>query len=183
MTDLKADRVLLRAEIMIQAATAAAERVEREHGSNQSLSANVGDIREVAVCGRSVTFVLQNLRSISRDEFEAWYAPWVAEMQPDPLLRYFNELRTKFLKEGAPDGSGSTFIVLGSVGTLEVGPMNVTDFHIEWEDLRDLPSEHLGRQISPGIATACRLYVTYMERVYLSAKNFVAELEQGPDAT
>jgi len=57
-------------------------------------------VRNVAVFGRAVTNVLQNLRS-TEPSFDAWYAPLVAEMRSDPLLKYFYELRSKVLKEGS----------------------------------------------------------------------------------
>ena len=56
-------------------------------------------LRNVVVFGRAVTNVLQNLRS-PEPTFEQWYAPWVAEMRGDPLLKYFYELRSTILKEG-----------------------------------------------------------------------------------
>jgi hypothetical protein len=42
------------------------------------------------VFGRSVTFVLQTLRSIDEQRFDGWYDPWRAEMAEDPLLKHFN---------------------------------------------------------------------------------------------
>ena len=56
----------------------------------------------VVVFGRSVTLVMQNLRTHGRDEFNTWYSPWQEEMQRDPLLRYFNDLRTKVIHQDAP---------------------------------------------------------------------------------
>ena len=56
-------------------------------------------ISRVAVEGRSITNILQNLRSIS-DNFDEWYQPFVVEMRNDPLLRYFYQLRSSTLKKG-----------------------------------------------------------------------------------
>jgi hypothetical protein len=51
----------------------------------------------VAVFGRAVTNILQNLRSVDQ-KFDPWYAPKVLEMRADKLLRFFYELRTEVLK-------------------------------------------------------------------------------------
>lgn len=56
----------------------------------------------VATFGRSVTLVLQNMRTIDRAGFDAWYAPYLKEMADDPLLQYFKNLRNEILKEGPP---------------------------------------------------------------------------------
>jgi hypothetical protein len=58
----------------------------------------------IAVFGRSVTLVLQNLRTIDRKKFDEWYAPHSKVLSTDPLFyKYFNELRNEILKEGPPD--------------------------------------------------------------------------------
>lgn len=57
-------------------------------------------LRNVAVFGRALTNVLQNLRS-TEPAFDEWYAPIVAEMTGDPLLKYFYDLRSEILKEGS----------------------------------------------------------------------------------
>ncbi len=57
----------------------------------------------LVVFGRSVTFVLQNLRTVDAEGFDAWYAPWQEEMSQDPLLRHFKELRNVILKKGPSD--------------------------------------------------------------------------------
>lgn len=53
--------------------------------------------------GRATTFVLQNLRTIDETAFDAWYEPYQTEMRADPLMRYFNKLRTELEKEGGAD--------------------------------------------------------------------------------
>lgn len=55
--------------------------------------------------GRNVTFVLQNLRTINAEGFNAWYAPREDAMRADPLLQYFNKLRSVIEKEGGPEVS------------------------------------------------------------------------------
>lgn len=52
--------------------------------------------------GRSVTIVLQGLRSADKEHFEAWYEPFKQEMKADPLMRMFVTLRNRVLKEGTP---------------------------------------------------------------------------------
>jgi hypothetical protein len=54
----------------------------------------------LAVFGRAVTNVLQNLRSVV-EGFDGWYQPHVDQMRLDPLLRYFYDLRTEILKQGS----------------------------------------------------------------------------------
>jgi hypothetical protein len=64
-------------------------------------------IHNVAVFGRSVTLVLQNLRTLDREGFNEWYAPYVAQMEVDPLFAYFNRLRNEILKRGHRQLSGT----------------------------------------------------------------------------
>jgi hypothetical protein len=56
-------------------------------------------LKNLVVFGRAVTNVLQNLRS-TEPSFDEWYAPFVDEMQSDPLLRHFYALRSQILKRG-----------------------------------------------------------------------------------
>lgn len=64
----------------------------------------------VVTFGRATTISLQRLRGIDRETFDAWYAPYQAEMAADDLMRYFNTLRNTILKEGPPPLSGSIHI-------------------------------------------------------------------------
>jgi hypothetical protein len=66
-------------------------------------------LRNVAVFGRAVTNVLQNLRS-TEPGFDEWYSPFVDEMKNDPLLRTFYQLRTQILKIGSTGTSVSVGI-------------------------------------------------------------------------
>ena len=56
--------------------------------------------RNVISCGRSVTFILQNIRTFKRDEFNEWYAPYEAEMRRKPGFKYLAEMRNQIEKEG-----------------------------------------------------------------------------------
>jgi hypothetical protein len=46
-------------------------------------------LRNLITFGRSVTFVVQNLRGVDGLDFDSWYGPVQAEMKSDPLMRYF----------------------------------------------------------------------------------------------
>lgn len=68
-------------------------------------------LRNVLVFGRSVTFVVQNLKSIvGEDRFNDWYLPLQDEMRGDPLMRYFVEARNNLEKQGRLDVSNSALI-------------------------------------------------------------------------
>jgi len=56
-------------------------------------------LRNLVVFGRAVTNVLQGLRS-TEPEFDTWYEKYVKEMDSDPLLKYFYDLRSLILKKG-----------------------------------------------------------------------------------
>ena len=66
-------------------------------------------LRNVAVFGRAVTNVLQNLREVV-PHFDAWYAPYVQQMRADPLLRFFYALRSAILKRGELGTTSATYI-------------------------------------------------------------------------
>ncbi len=56
-------------------------------------------LRNLIAFGRSVTFVLQNLRSIT-PEFDPWYNAVQEEMKADPLMQYFVLARNELEKQG-----------------------------------------------------------------------------------
>jgi hypothetical protein len=62
-------------------------------------------INRVAVEGRALTNILQNLRGKVGD-FDGWYQPKVDEMANDDMLRFFYRLRTASLKQGVDGISG-----------------------------------------------------------------------------
>lgn len=58
-------------------------------------------LRNLVVFGRSVTFVLQNLKTpIGEDTFNKWYFPHQEKMKNDILMKYFVTLRNEILKQG-----------------------------------------------------------------------------------
>jgi hypothetical protein len=59
-------------------------------------------MHNAVVFGRSVSNVLQNIRTIARTGFDAWYAPRQQAMRDDQLLRYFYKLRSEIEKEVPP---------------------------------------------------------------------------------
>jgi len=61
-------------------------------------------LRNLVVFGRAITNVLQGLRSIE-PEFDAWYRKYIDEMESDPLMKYFYNLRSLILKEGFLEAS------------------------------------------------------------------------------
>jgi hypothetical protein len=61
-------------------------------------------LRNLIVSGRSITFVLQNLRSVLNDgEFDYWYGPQQDQLRAEPLMRFFIEVRNELEKQGKLD--------------------------------------------------------------------------------
>jgi hypothetical protein len=60
----------------------------------------IGGLRNVVVYGVATTQAVQNLRGLDKTRFDAWYAPWRAEMEGDELLRFFWKMRSRIVKEG-----------------------------------------------------------------------------------
>jgi hypothetical protein len=111
----------------------------------------------IVVFGRSMTLVMQNLRTHDRDAFDSWYAPWQEEMKADPLMRYFRDLRTKVIHKDVPAigitlfGSGENVPPIGSI-TVDGLP---------------LPDRHLGQPFDDNsMGNLCRLYVAYLQRMF-----------------
>lgn len=77
---------------------------------DSSRDRRMSGLRNVIAFGRSVTFVLQNLRSVVREEFDAWYEPHQKSLKNDPLMRYFVEARNELEKQGKLSVSTSTHI-------------------------------------------------------------------------
>jgi hypothetical protein len=67
-------------------------------------------LHNVIVFGRSVTLVLQNMRTIDESGFNEWYTPFQKEMADDDLLKFFKDLRNEVLKEG-PHAVGGAMTV------------------------------------------------------------------------
>jgi len=59
-------------------------------------------LQNAVTFGRSVTFVLQNLKG-KAEGFEEWYDERVEVLKDDPVCSYMVDLRNKILKEGEAD--------------------------------------------------------------------------------
>jgi hypothetical protein len=111
----------------------------------------------VVVFGRSMTLVMQNLRSHDQEAFDSWYAPWQEEMKDDSLMRYFCDLRTKVIHHDAPAIS----ILVGGFGE-NVRPIGSISI-----DGLPLPERHLGQPLDDtSMGNLSRLYVAYLQRMF-----------------
>jgi hypothetical protein len=71
-------------------------------------SRRIVGLRNLIVFGRTVTFVLQNLRSkMAEGEFDAWYTPKQEEMKKNYVMKHFVTLRC--CGQAKPDTLLSTF--------------------------------------------------------------------------
>lgn len=90
-------------------------------------------LRNLIVFGRSVTFVLQNLRSVVPEQFDTWYVPQQEILKNDALMRYFVEARNELEKQGKLSVSTSTYIQSfssGDIGKFGRPPVGATSFFI-----------------------------------------------------
>lgn len=63
-------------------------------------------LKNFITTGRSVTFIIQNLKSqVSDDTFDNWYLPWRLKMSNDEILKTFKDLRNEIEKQGKLDTS------------------------------------------------------------------------------
>lgn len=68
-------------------------------------------LKNFITSGRSVTFVIQNLKSyVGKEKFDEWYNPWVSKMSGDKMLKTFITLRNEIEKQGKLDTSLSAHI-------------------------------------------------------------------------
>ena len=80
-------------------------------------------LRNLIVFGRSVTFVLQNLRSLLPTEFDQWYEPRQHALKADPLMRYFVDARNELEKQGRLNVTMNAHIKFFSAGDIrKFGP-------------------------------------------------------------
>ncbi|WP_144933975.1 hypothetical protein [Pseudomonas alabamensis] len=89
-------------------------------------------LRNVLVFGRSVTFVIQNLRSIvGEHRFNAWYQPIQESLRANPLMKYFVEARNNLEKQGRLDVTTSGIVKSFStsdIPKLEQPPFQASSF-------------------------------------------------------
>ncbi|WP_186155931.1 hypothetical protein [Burkholderia gladioli] len=98
-------------------------------------SRRMSGLRNLIVFGRSVTFVLQNLRSVVGDDvFNAWYEPHQERMRGSYLMRYFVDARNELEKQGRLNVTTSTridkFSLNTDMGKFGPPPLYGTDFFI-----------------------------------------------------
>ncbi|WP_374088534.1 hypothetical protein [Methylomicrobium lacus] len=89
-----AEQVIRRAEEILQTAQHGLEDLKSGNGSKR-----FAGLQNLLVFGRSVTFVIQNLRSVVED-FDRWYSPIQEQLRADEVMKYFVELRNQILKQG-----------------------------------------------------------------------------------
>ncbi|AKR43620.1 hypothetical protein [Methylophilus sp. TWE2] len=89
-----AEQVIRRAEEILQTAQHGLDDLKSGNGSKR-----FSGLQNLLVFGRSVTFVIQNLRSVVED-FDQWYNPIQEELRSDEVMKYFVELRNQILKQG-----------------------------------------------------------------------------------
>lgn len=90
------EATLRNAEDMLATARCGFEDLAAEDKSRRMIG-----LRNIIVFGRTVTFVLQNLRSkMIEKEFDAWYTPKQEEMRKDVVMKHFVTLRNELEKQG-----------------------------------------------------------------------------------
>jgi hypothetical protein len=96
-------------------------------------SRRLSGLRNLVVFGRAVTNVLQNLRS-TEPTFDAWYKQVQRNLESDPLMKFFYNLRTQILKKGDAGVGAYTHIKSFQPSTdmrkFGVPPMNARAFFI-----------------------------------------------------
>lgn len=108
-------QALNRAEQVLDTAYFGLRILKGKDGSQRSAG-----LRNVLVFGRSVTFVIQNLRTIvPAGEFDAWYTPHQVKMKADPLMKYFVDARNNLEKQGKLSVSNSFHVK--SFNTADLG--------------------------------------------------------------
>lgn len=75
-----------------------------KHGLEDLLAPSRGrrntGLRNLITFGRSVTFVIQNLRGVKDLDFDTWYGPEQEAMKSNVLMRYFVDARNELEKQG-----------------------------------------------------------------------------------
>jgi len=107
------DQILTRAEDALRTA-----RHGFEDLTGKDKNRRFSGLRNLIVFGRSVTWILQNLRSSLDKDFDQWYGPEQEKMRNDPLMRYFVKARNEIDKQGKLNISTSVHISSFSTGDL-----------------------------------------------------------------
>lgn len=100
---------------------------------SQDPTRRMSALRNLVVFGRAVTNVLQNLRS-TETKFDEWYSVIRAEMESDPMMKFFYNLRSRIIKQGETGVSNFTHIKSFSfpldMAKFGPPPKNAKDFFI-----------------------------------------------------
>lgn len=95
----KVEKILRKAESTLETALFGYQDLKNYARTNPARS--FSGLKHVFIYGRSVTFVLQNLRQpLGRERFDTWYQPRQEAMKSDPMMKYFVEVRNAIEKEG-----------------------------------------------------------------------------------
>jgi hypothetical protein len=90
-------------------------------------------LRNLIVFGRSVTFVIQNLKTpVGENEFISWYSPIQENLKSDVVMKYFVTLRNEILKQGKLPISTSVSLNInpGDMAKLGTPPPGANGFFI-----------------------------------------------------
>jgi hypothetical protein len=162
------DGVLLRARQVLRFAYLGAE--DFSGGGHR----DIYGLFNLVVWGRAVTNVTHHLRTIARDEYNAWYSPHEAAMRVDPLMKFFYDLRTVMLKDGLGRPSSQTTVILGTeTGAVIVGPRT--------HHYPDSPTEHRGKPLDSKmpVEEMAKLYLAWLRDFVNAADHFAASLKTG----
>lgn len=113
--------------------TLATARIGLSDLLDTSRNRRMSGLRNLIAFGRSVTFVLQNLRSVVGDEFDAWYEPHQQSLKNDLLMRYFVDARNELEKQGKLSVGTSAHIHSlspGDIAKFGRPPVGATSFFI-----------------------------------------------------
>jgi hypothetical protein len=135
----------------------------------------------VVVFGRSVTLALQHLRTFDEQAFDAWYAPWQAEMKDDPVFVFFNKLRTDILHDVDPiigvvigSGSGRYNPVDDYIDTGEIMPKGTVSLGPDYPR----PTSHRGKPIkSADMRHLATVYLGYLDELMTAVSPFIASIQ------
>lgn len=90
-------------------------------------------LRNLIVFGRSVTFVIQNLKTpVGEEDFTNWYSPIQDSLKSDVVMKYFVTLRNEILKQGKLPITTSATINInpGDMSKLGTPPPGANGFFI-----------------------------------------------------
>lgn len=129
-------------------------------------------LRNLIAFGRSVTFVIQNLRGIKGLDFDAWYLPHQEAMKADPLMRYFVEARNELEKQGKLSVSTSAHLKSFSfedINKLGPRPVGARSFFVGdylggagWEvELADGTTEKYYVELPPSIGEVKQRFTNF----------------------